>query len=268
MLDRLKGVIIGVCINLQFFTSIPVKKQLPMNRFYLSYALRTFPILGLIQGAIYASVLYVLQSYTPFSNLIIALCLWLLLIILSGGIHLDGLIDTSDAYFSYTVVEKRLEIMKDPRVGAFGVLIIIVFLIGRLVILYELVTLAGEGIYILVMFVPFLGKMLMGTYLQQMPTARNNGMAHLFQQGASRFFWIIYCFYLLVIGVGVFFLNADLLVLYVTLTTTMAVAGYILAGKIKKNFGGITGDTLGASSEGVEFILWITLWLLHSFAMV
>ncbi len=134
MRARLTGILIGVCINLQFFTSIPMKRELPINRFYLSYALRTFPLLGFVQGAIYAFVLYVLQSYTPFSDMILAFGLWLLLILLSGGIHLDGLMDTSDAYFSYKDVDKRLEIMKDPRAGAFGVLAITVFLTGRFVI--------------------------------------------------------------------------------------------------------------------------------------
>ncbi|MFD2762015.1 adenosylcobinamide-GDP ribazoletransferase [Lentibacillus juripiscarius] len=268
MRARLTGILIGVCINLQFFTSIPMKRELPINRFYLSYALRTFPLLGFVQGAIYAFVLYVLQSYTPFSDMILAFGLWLLLILLSGGIHLDGLMDTSDAYFSYKDVDKRLEIMKDPRAGAFGVLAITVFLTGRFVIFYELVRLAGEGIYVLVMLVPLLGKMLMGAYLQLVPSARKDGMAYLFQQGAGRFYWIVYGGYLLVMGIGITFLNIDLLVPYMTLMLVMAAGGYILSGKIKKHFGGITGDTLGAISEGMELVLWITVWLFYVFALV
>ncbi|ALX48557.1 adenosylcobinamide-GDP ribazoletransferase [Lentibacillus amyloliquefaciens] len=268
MLTSLRGILTGLGINLQFFTTIPIKRELPMSRFHLSFALRTFPLLGLLQGVIYASVLFVFLSYTPFSEVIIALCLWLVMILLSGGIHLDGLIDTSDAYFSYREPEKRLEVMQDPRVGAFGVLSVVVFLGVRFVILYKLVTMAHDGTYLLVVLIPFLGKMLMGAYLQVLPAARNNGMAHFFKQGASRSFWVVYGFYLITIGSLIGLLNSELLASYFILVSFMIVIGYIIASKIKKHFGGISGDTLGASSEGMELVLWIVMWLLHSFAMV
>src|SRR5699024_2893866 len=255
-------------INLQFFTSIPVKRELTMGRFYLSYAVRTFPLLGLLQGVIYAFILFVLLSFTPLSDVMIALCLWLVLIFLSGGIHLDGLIDTSDAYFSYRDPEKRLEIMQDPRVGAFGVLSVIVFLAVRFVILYELITMAGASTYLLVMLIPFLGKILMGAYLQVLPVARNNGMAHFFKQGASRSFQVVYGSYLIIIGIVIGLLNIELFPSYLILVSCMFVIGFIIAGRIVKHFSGISGDTLGASSEGMELVLWIVMWLLHSFAMV
>ncbi|QKY68694.1 adenosylcobinamide-GDP ribazoletransferase [Lentibacillus sp. CBA3610] len=268
MFTRLKGIFSGMGINLQFFTSIPIKSEIPMNRFHLSYALRTFPLLGLLQGVIYASVLFVLLSFTPFSDVMTALCLWLILIFLSGGIHLDGLIDTSDAYFSYRDPERRLAIMQDPRVGAFGVLSVIVFLGVRFVILYELITMADVWTYVLVMLVPFFGKMLMGTYLQVLPTARSHGMAHFFKHGTSSSFWMVYGFYLIIIGILIGLLNFELLACYLILVSCMIVIGYIIAGRIKKHFDGISGDTLGASSEGMELVLWIVMWLLHSFAMV
>src|SRR5699024_2325245 len=122
MLNSFRLYMTGILINLQFYTSIPIRKDFPMDKRQLTYVLQTFPVLGLIQGAIYAGFLYLLQMYTPFSDLMLALFLWLLMIILSGGIHLDGWIDTSDAYFSFKDPEKRLEILQDPRVGAFGVL--------------------------------------------------------------------------------------------------------------------------------------------------
>lgn len=268
MWASLHGIFIGICINLQFFTSIPIKKQLPLDRFYLTFALQTFPLLGLLQGSFYASIWFVLASYTPFSDIVITLCLWLVLILLSGGIHLDGWIDASDAYFSYQDVQKRLEIMQDPRVGAFGVLSIIVLLGTRFVILYELVVMASDWLYIYVMLVPFLGKMLMAAYLQLLPSARDQGMAVFFQQGISKWFWLVNSTYLFVIGLLAALLKIDLLVPYLVLVIVMIGLGYIFARKIVKNFSGITGDTLGAGSEGMELVLWIAVLLLHSFAMV
>nr|WP_205626710.1 adenosylcobinamide-GDP ribazoletransferase [Tetragenococcus halophilus] len=169
MLDKLRLFFTGILVNLQFFTSIPIKKQFSLGQNQLSYALQTFPILGFLQGSVYAAFIYILQNFTPFTDLIITLFVWLLLIVLSGGIHLDGLIDTSDAYFSYKDPEKRLEIMKDPRTGAFGVISVIVFLFTRFVILYELVQVTYSSIFLFIILVPFFGKMLIGVFLQILP---------------------------------------------------------------------------------------------------
>ena len=56
-----------------------------------------------------------LFNWTPFSPLAAAFFVWLALIVLTGGIHLDGWMDASDAFFSYRDKQKRLEIMKDPQ---------------------------------------------------------------------------------------------------------------------------------------------------------
>src|SRR3954451_7183319 len=122
----MKKLLKGLLIDLQFFTAIPVPIELPMDKPYLKKAVQAFPLLGLVQGVIYASLVYVLMEFTPFSNLAVAFLLWLTTILLTGGIHLDGWMDASDGYFSYKDQEKRLEIIKDPRTGAFGVISVIV----------------------------------------------------------------------------------------------------------------------------------------------
>lgn len=268
MIRQLHAFFTGMLINIQFFTTVPIKDELPMDRMQMKYTLQTLPILGLLQGGIYAFVIFLLQSYTSFSNLIIAFCLWLVLIVLSGGIHLDGLIDTSDAYFSYQDVTKRLKIMQDPRVGAFGVLSIIVFLAARFLILYELIAIANPWTYIFIVIIPFLGKMYMASCLHRLPPARDQGMAVFFQQGASKNFWFMYGIYVLIIGIAIAMINTELLTSYFILVFLMILVGCLLAKKTVKNFGGITGDTLGAGTEGMELLLWITVWLLHFYAMV
>src|SRR5699024_11904802 len=73
-------------------------------------AVQTFPVLGLIQGIIFAGSFYLLIEWTHLSALAIAFIIWLLCIILTGGLHLDGWMDSSDAYFSYGNKEDRLQI--------------------------------------------------------------------------------------------------------------------------------------------------------------
>lgn len=268
MLHRFRLFITGILINLQFFTSIPINKQLALEKRQLKYALQTFPILGLIQGGIYAGFLYFLESFTPFSSFMITLLLWLLLIILSGGIHLDGWIDASDAYFSYKDSEKRLDIMKDPRVGAFGVLSIIVFLFVRFVVLYEIIQLANADAYLFIILIPFFGKTLLGIYLQSLPLARKEGMASFFRQGESEYFWAFYTFYILLLGGLLAWFHIQCILPYFIFVFVFIIVSFFIAGFIKRNFNGISGDTLGASSEGMELLLWLTLWLLLSYAMV
>src|SRR4051794_31684633 len=127
----------GLLIDIQFFTAIPITRELPMDKDHLKKAVQAFPLLGIIQGLIYSAVFFLCHEFSPFSHLASSFLLWLLTILLTGGIHLDGWMDASDAYFSYQDREKRLEIMKDPRTGAFGVLSILVLLSCRFLFIYE-----------------------------------------------------------------------------------------------------------------------------------
>lgn len=268
MLCKIRLFFTGILINLQFFTSIPVKKQLSLDQNQLSYAIQTFPILGLFQGVIYVAFLYILQNFTPLTDLIITLFFWLLLIILSGGIHLDGLIDTSDAYFSYKDPKKRLEIMKDPRVGAFGVISVIVFLFTRFIILYELIQVTSSAVFLFIMMIPCFGKMMMGVFLQILPLARKVGMASFFKKGKSNRMFLVYMVYLVIFSIFIIWFQLELLIVFLLFTLVTFLVGLSMAKSITKNFNGITGDTLGASSEGMELLLWLTLLLLRSYVMV
>src|SRR5699024_7898278 len=105
--------------------------KVPAKNKNIERSVQTLPLFGLIQGTIYAGLLYLLLTWTPLSSLAAAFLLWLFIIIFTGGLHLDAWIDCSDAYFSYQDQEKRLHIMKDSRIGAFGVLSVIVLLAAR-----------------------------------------------------------------------------------------------------------------------------------------
>src|SRR5512145_806989 len=79
-----------------------------------------FPLIGLVVGAItWLAWMGAMLAFPPQVAGIITLVVWVLL---TGGLHLDGLADCCDGLFASTTVERRLEIMKDPRVGTFAVL--------------------------------------------------------------------------------------------------------------------------------------------------
>lgn len=253
----------GFLINLQFFTIYPVKRQLPMEKVYINKAIQTFPLLGLLQGLIYAAVLYGMLEWTPLSPLAAAFLIWLLTIMITGGLHLDGWIDASDAYFSYRDVQKRLEIMQDPRTGAFGVISVIVLLSCRMLFLYEIVLNINPWTYSLIVMVPFLGKTSMGVILTEVQLAKTEGLAAFFQVAAGKNSTAVYYAFLFLAGIAFVYLKN--LYLYAILFGMLVITMSFLKRKIVKWFGGITGDVVGASVEGVELLLWMTIWLLHYF---
>ncbi|WP_028403344.1 adenosylcobinamide-GDP ribazoletransferase [Ectobacillus panaciterrae] len=257
----------GFLINVQFFTSIPIPIQLEMDREHLGKAVKTFPLLGLFQGCIYAGILYVFLHWTPFSSLTAAFAVWLAAILLTGGIHLDGWMDASDAFFSYRDQEKRLEIMKDPRTGAFGVISIIILLSSRFLFIYE-ITLHTQAIsYIFIAMIPFLGKEIMGVLLLRVQAAKEEGLGSLFKQAAAPGTLWIYAGYAVAFLLLAGLFNREAVLGIVILLLGALFLLWVISKKIVKWFGGITGDVLGASVEGTEAVLWMIVWLLHYFVM-
>ncbi|WP_174734606.1 adenosylcobinamide-GDP ribazoletransferase [Mesobacillus harenae] len=257
----------GLLINLQFFTTIPIPFALPMDEGHIRKAIKTFPLLGLFQGAIYAFLLFMLIEWSPFSNLTAAFFVWLAAILLTGGIHLDGWIDASDAFFSYRDQEKRLEIMKDPRTGAFGVLSVIVLLAAKFLFIYETIQMLEPLTYIFIVFIPFFSKMVMGALLVRVKAAKKEGLGSLFKKAAKKYTLVIFPIYLMIILAAAALLSLQTLSGIVCFIVVSFLLLLILQKKIIHWFGGLTGDVLGASSEGTEVLLWMTLWLLHYFAM-
>src|SRR5690625_6612563 len=86
----------GFLINLQFFTIIPVRKEINMNKRNLTGMIMTLPLFGLFIGVISAFVLAGLTEYTLLSDLAITLIFITFTIILTGGIHLDGWIRSEE----------------------------------------------------------------------------------------------------------------------------------------------------------------------------
>src|SRR5699024_11582830 len=127
-----------------------------MNKRNLTGMIMTLPLFGLFIGVIFAFVLAGLTEYTLLSDLAIILIFITFTIILTGGIHLDGCIDASDAFFSYRDVKKRIQIMEDPRVGEFGVFGLLFLLLFKFLFIFEIVSYYHYYFYITVLFILYL----------------------------------------------------------------------------------------------------------------
>lgn len=262
----MKAYFYGFILNLQFFTTLPIPLEVPMNDKNIERSIRLFPVLGLFFGVIYAFVGYSLQKYTPFSNLVITFFVWLLTIILTGGIHIDGWIDSADGFFSYREKEKRLEIMTDPRVGAFGVIGAIVLLFAKFIFIYELLMNSSSFTFLYMMLIPILSRTLMAFTLILIPNAKSKGLGHLFQNAKTESTLSFYFLYLL-ISLSLVFIDWTIFTNFLILFSTVILAFFWIKKKAVQWFGGITGDLVGAATEGVEVLLWLVLLLLHYFGM-
>ncbi|NMH70221.1 adenosylcobinamide-GDP ribazoletransferase (plasmid) [Cytobacillus spongiae] len=252
-------------LNLQFFTIVPIRREMRMGNREYKWMVRTFPLLGLFVGVILLGGYSILHSYTQMTTLGLSFFIWVLPIVLTGGIHLDGYMDASDALFSYRDREKRLDIMKDPRVGAFGVLSVVVLLSSRFLFIYETVLHTDSALTfsIILVLIPFFSRIMMAAILVLIPPARNAGMGYHFSKNLKvmDLSWVIGA--LVLAGIGSFLLGA--VYYYALFTVVTLVVFWLSYTKSLKWFGGMNGDTIGGSVEGVESVLWMILWF-HAFS--
>src|SRR5699024_12442547 len=90
-------------LTLPFLVLIAFSHEVLIPDHIIERSVEFFPLFGLIQGGIFVSGLCLFLDTAGFSILASALFVWLLIIIISGAMHLDGWIDCSDAYFSYQI---------------------------------------------------------------------------------------------------------------------------------------------------------------------
>ncbi|MCE9664371.1 adenosylcobinamide-GDP ribazoletransferase [Halomonas sp. M5N1S17] len=247
----------GLLLAIQFLTRLPVPVACPWTPATSRWALRCYPLVGLLLGAILASLGALLQSVLPTPMLaLLLLSLW---VALTGGLHLDGLMDVADALGSNAPLERRWEIMKDPQVGSFGILAL-VFLLGWKVTLLWALLEAGVSLVVLVV-VPALGRLGGVALLLLAPCARREGLAWAWRQHLQRrdlafslvplvaVFWLLPGGLFLASGLAALLLGCLLLFLL----------GYGLL--MSRAFGGINGDIVGAAVEAGELLLLLIAWV-------
>ena len=238
--------------TLSFISRLPVPRRWVQGLDAAEYVrgIITFPLVGLLLGALCGSVLVVVQHWcgVPLAALFAVLTLALL----TGGFHLDGLADTCDGVFSARQRERMLEIMRDSRLGTHGGLALVFVLVAKILTLSELqlrdtsliaalaaACAVGRGCAVLLMF----GHRY----------ARQAGLGNLFIGKVSRKDTLITLIItaLAVAGLlgakGVFALLVTMLVIF------------LLGAVLKRTLGGQTGDTLGAAIELGELIFLLAL---------
>jgi len=225
----------------------------------LSHSLAWFAVVGLFLGLIlYAiALLWRLVPFAPWpagiALIMVGAEIWL-----TRGLHLDGLADWADSLGGIKEREKRLVIMKDARMGAFGVMALVLAVAAKW-IAFERLFSFGAVIWVLPILT--LSRGMMVELIVTLPYARKGeGTARAFVEGAStRHRWISH---LVCLGLCSFYGPFGLAALAIAWVTQR-----LFASRCQSRFGGITGDLLGTANEMVEIGLLILCALPGEFIM-
>jgi adenosylcobinamide-GDP ribazoletransferase len=238
-------------IALQFLSSFPIRLPGMPTPEQTGRSLLFYPVVGLVFGIVLMAFSALLQGAPLLLHAALVLAAW---VMLSGGLHLDGLADSADAWLGgFGDRERTLTIMKDPRSGPIAVVTLVVVLLLKFA---ALVALIQQQHSIGLLLAPVIGRAaLLGLFLHT-PYVRKGGLGqaladHLPRRVSQQVLLVVAMGSLLVAGFS------GLVALLV------AVVGYVwLRQVMMRRLGGTTGDTAGAMLELLEVAVLVALALI------
>ncbi|MCC3381834.1 adenosylcobinamide-GDP ribazoletransferase [Paenibacillus farraposensis] len=276
----------AVAAAFQFLSRLPVKAELDFSPDLLKRSASYYPLVGVVIGFIvwcFAALVSLVLPPLPSAVLTLAVWVWL-----TGGLHLDGWMDTADALFSYRSRERMLEIMKDSRVGAMGVIACVLLLMLKASLLYTLLDtiLVNRNLPGLLLLPMVWSRWFMVHAMKRWPKARNDdGLAARFAdmtggRAGLAVFWAVlvtiaagigqYILAALPIGAGRSMGNPSMAgeelpiwMGYVLLPLVAYGVGTFTASRINRRLGGLTGDIYGALNELLETVLLLCIVILY-----
>ena len=234
------GLLKSLALTFSMFSILPAP-AVRWDKENIKYSYIFLPLIGLVIGA--AELLW-FRACGRFQveAALFASVAALIPVIVSGAIHMDGFIDSCDAVFSYGDKEKKLEILKDPRAGAFGVIGCAAILLLQYG-LYSQVKASPRFIGVLALSFA-ISRILAGIISVTMKNARASGLGHAFSAGSDKGTVMA-----LLAPAGLIVLTAigwfdPWLALAIFLALSVLTAWF--RHFTLKQFGGITGDLAGA----------------------
>ena len=235
---------------LQFLTVIPVPRRYEASPDDLSKSTGYFPVVGIVIGLLLAGLSWLLDWVLPSAVANVLLISFLAAI--SGALHLDGLADTCDGLASGKTPEERWQMMKDSRVGSFGVIGICLLLLVKYV---SLNSVPHNLVIVSLILMPVTSRWAMAYAIFAYPYAKPSGLGKVFKQGASWSKFVMPTLITLAVTAALFQLVGLAIIL------AMWVIVVIMAAFLKSKFSGLTGDNYGAINEMAEACVLILVCL-------
>jgi adenosylcobinamide-GDP ribazoletransferase len=237
----------SLALALRYLTIAPIPAGAHLEPTTLGRAVPWFPLIGLAIGLVVAGGERVMSLvFPPVLDALLAVTLWKLL---TGGLHLDGLADCLDGLVGRDAGD-RLRIMRDSRIGAFGAIGLILFLLLEVAAVSELVAPTRWRTFAAA---PALARAMPPMVAWMFPTATPIGQGAMFRSGLTRPRVVI----ALVLGGGIALAALGLVgLLVVALAVVLSLAVGLF---FTRRLGGVTGDVLGAVIETAELVVLLTV---------
>ena len=231
---------------LTFLTTIPLPERMLQNCDFTN-SQRYFPLVGAIIGIICAIICYIL--FLIFPQPVAAALSTITLLKITGGLHIDGLSDTADGFFSRRDPETTRKIMKDSCIGSFGSLAQICLLLLKFSAIFAL----ANNSWLAMFIAPLTGRTAILCISHLIPPANTTGLGHTINSQRN----------ILALLSGIIFSFLAGLIFFGSvggLSVLLALASAWIMGKISiLRIGGYTGDILGAGCEISEAVTLIIL---------
>lgn len=226
---------------MQFLTVLPIRNSFEAAEIGRSVAF--FPIAGALIGGVIAVLDYfVFSAYFP--PAVSAMMAVIALASASGGLHLDGVADTADGFFSSQPKARILEIMRDSRIGSMGVLALLAVLGLKAA---ALAYLPDPQRWRAILLAPTAGRSMLVAAMTRAPYARpEGGLATVFLEYRKPWHALWAVSLLIVASATLWGWRG------IVLAALCVIATAVFNGYARRKIGGITGDTLGAVCELVE----------------
>lgn len=239
----MRNVLESCVVAFSMYSSIPMPR-INWTKENMKYAMCFFPLVGVVEAILFFVWTYVARSFEIQLNFYAVVSI-VIPIIVTGGIHMDGFCDVVDALSSHQEREKKLQILKDPHMGAFSVIGCVAYYFVSYGIWSEIGSRITEGLNpIPIIGLGFiLSRCFSGLSVVMFPCAKNSGLAATFSNGADKrkvraimFLEIILCmaimsWYNWQFAIGCFGVSVAVFLYYYAMS--------------RKHFGGITGDLAG-----------------------
>jgi cobalamin 5'-phosphate synthase/cobalamin synthase len=273
MMRNIRNWISAAVMAVQFLTKFPTCLTPRWNEQLGKRSIVFFPFAGALIGLLLGLTSLVLIRLMP--PMPAAACLTLLWIGCTGALHADGWMDTADALGSHRSREQMRAIMKDPRVGAFGVISGVFLILLKFSFLSALwgntssqleTVVSGINTAALLATIPVITRTILAWVIVLWPYAGGaSGMGAILRlvgirHGLGASVMGLGCVYglLILFGVNTYM---EILVIISGGWLLAIVGGAVGASWLHRKFGGLSGDTYGAIVEGIELLMLIALVL-------
>ena len=250
-------------IGLQFLTRLSIVKQTVWTEESFGKSVKYFPAVGAVLGICYAVTIFIFVYVTNGAfPIFTGAAGFFLTVILTGGIHCDGLMDSADGLFSGRDKDKILEIMKDSRAGAFGVTALVTVAALEISAMAELAKNFSILLVIAVYAAPIIGRLAMVLAISIFPYARPEGLGKAFSKYATPKTFLAALVETILFLLPLYFVEVEIFATAIIALAAAIIFALYFGKYVKLKLGGLTGDIYGA----VEFLAEVLTLIIFLFA--